>query len=163
MIKRKEEKIRQIEKNLETMNKMLEDNKSKHFLKQLLLEHLNMAKKIAQLQVHSSNTTKDNLNEAYFKIFGKNMIETLDWRNNLYPIINESCDGFVEKLRKKYPDLPEKDVQLCCLLRTDFKTDEITFIQGYNSDNSTQAQKSRIKKKMGFSKLTEFYSFLENI
>ena len=161
IIKRRKEKIRQMEQNLETMRGMLKGyNENKHSLRQALLEALDIAKKIAQLHTVPSNTAE--YNQTYFKIFGKNMSEKLDW-NNLYPVIDKLYDGFVEKLREKYPDLPEKDIRLCCLLRADFKIEEITFIQGYDNIPSTQAQKSRIRIKLGFLTMKELLSFLKNM
>jgi len=163
IIRKRREKIQQMEQNLETMREMYKDyNENKSSLKQVLLEQLDIAKKIVQLQTISSDTAKYDLNETYFKIFGKNMAEKLDW-DNLYPVIDKLYDGFVEKLRKKYPDFLEKDIQLCCLLRTDFKIEEITFVQGYDNIASTQAQKSRIRMKMGFSSMKELLSFLKNM
>lgn len=163
VIKRMRGKIRQIRQNLETMNEMLKDyDENKHSLKQVLLEQLDIAKKIAQLNVIPSNTAKHSLNENYFKIFGKDMTEKLDW-NNLYPVINELYGGFVKKLRRKYPDLQEKQVQLCCLLRADFKTDEITFIQNYDNSASTQTQKNKLRIKMGFSGMKDLLFSLENM
>ena len=145
------------------MREMLKDyNENKHSLKQILLEQLDIAKKIAQLHTISSNTAKHNLNDTYFKIFGKNMAEKLDW-SNLYPVIDKLYDNFVDKLWKKYPDLSEKDIRLCCLLRADFKIEEITFIQDYDNIPSAQAQKSRIRVKMGFSGMKELLYFLKNI
>ncbi len=163
MVRKKREKIRQVEQNLDTMREMLEDyKKDKYSLKQALLEQLDIAKKIAQIQAIPSNTADYNSNEVYFKIFGKNMAEKLDWEH-LYPVIDKIYDGFVEKLRKKCPDLLEKDIQLCCLLRADFKIDEITIIQGYDNIASSQAQKSRIRKKLGFTGMKELLSFLKNM
>ncbi|MDR0231791.1 MAG: hypothetical protein LBI82_06695 [Dysgonamonadaceae bacterium] len=163
MIKRKKEKIQQIEHNLETMKEMFSDyDENKLSLKQALLEQLDVAKKIAQIHAIPSNTTEYNLNEMYFKIFGKNMAEKLDW-NNLYPVIDKLHDGFVKKLRKTYPDLSDKDVQLCCLLRADFKIDEITFILDYNNITTTQTLKNKLRMKMDFLGMKEFLFFLKNM
>ena len=162
IIKKRKEKILQMEQNLETMKGMLKGyNENKLSLKQALLEELDIAKKIAQLHTVPTNTTE--YNQTYFKIFGKNMAEKLDWNNNLYPVIDKLYDGFVEKLREKYPDLPEKDIQLCCLLRADFKIEEITFIQGYSDVTTTQTSKNRLRMKMGFPGMKEFLSSLKNM
>lgn len=162
IIRKRREKIRQMEQNLETMQGMLKGyNENKHSLKQVLLEQLDIAKKIAQLHTVPADTAE--YNQTYFKIFGKNMAESLDWDNNLYPVIDKLYDGFVGKLRKKYPELSEKDVQLCCLLRADFKIEEITFIQDYNNVSTTQALKNKLRVKMGFPGIKELLTSLKNI
>ena len=164
VIKRKKEEIRRIEQNLETMRAMLHDNndENKHSLRQVLMEQLDIVRKIAQLETTPSNAVKQNLKEAYFKIFGKNLTEQLNW-DNLYPVIDNLYNGFVSKLRNKYPDLLEKQIQLCCLLRADFKTEEITFILNYDNVTSTQTQKTKLRMKMGFSGIQELLIFLKNI
>jgi len=163
IIRRRRAKIQQMEQNLETMREMYKDYKEdKDSLQHVLLEQLDIAKKIAQLQAIASSATKYDLNETYFKIFGKNMAEKLDW-DNLYPVIDKLYDGFVGKLRKIYPDFSEKDIQLCCLLRADFKIDEITFIQDYSNVTTTQALKNKLRMKMGFPGMKELLSFLKNM
>ena len=163
MKKRKNAKILQAEHNIATMKKMLEkqaNNDDQYSFKHILLEQLEIAKKIAQL----SNTAKyKNANEAYCQVFGKNITEKLDWNNILYPAVNHLYKGFVGKLREKYPELSEKQVGLCCLLIADFKTDEITAILGYSNDISTRTQKNRLRKIMGFSSLEKLLFSLKNI
>jgi len=166
MRRRKNEKILQAEQNLETMRKMLEEQRSsndKYPLKQILLEQLDIARKIAQIHPISSDTDKyRSASEVYFKMFGKDITEKLEW-NNLYPVIDNLYDGFVGKLRKKFPDLSEKYIQLCCLLRADFDTREITAMLGYNNDISTRTQKNRLRKVMGFLSLEKLLLSLKNI
>ncbi len=161
--KKKEEKMYQIEQNLEIMKEMLANNKANNnLLKNLLMEQLDVAKKIAQISAISSNKDENNLKEAYFKVFSKEINKSRDW-NNLYQTINNLHNGFVTKLKEAYPDLLEKEIQFCCLLRAEFKFDEIAVILGYNNALSAHAQKNKLRAKMGFPGMKEFLDYIHTL
>ena len=162
-INKNREKIKQIEQNLEVMNEMLSEySENKNSLRDILLEQLDLAKKIAQINKMPSNNARNTLKDNYFATFGKNISDKLDW-NNLYLVIDSLYDGFTKKIKNKFPELSEKELQMCCLFRADFKAEEITILQGYDNLDSTYSQKNKLRKKLGFSRMKEFLDFLKKL
>ena len=74
-------------------------------------------------------------------------------------------NNFQQKLKDKFPSLNEKEIQLCCLIRGGFKTDEIAFVIR-QSVYSIHKRKTAIRKKLGMDEradiLTIILSLLDN-
>jgi DNA-binding CsgD family transcriptional regulator len=130
-------------------------------LRELLLEKLDFAKKIAQMSMHPSNSNNYNFIKQFHRVFGYNIDENLNWAN-LYPIINELYNNIVDKLKVSYPTLTDKELQLCCLVRAEFRQDEIAFILSYEY-NSIKTIKMRLRMKMKFDNNDDFNQFLINL
>jgi len=158
---RKNKKIAEIEQKVDTLNEMLFDQgERKNKFKELLVDRLDISKKIAQLNLIPSND-KHLLLERYNRIFEKDLQHSLDWEY-LYPIINELYDGFVDKITERYPILSEKEKQLCCLIHAEFRTDEISVILSYKY-KSVSVLKSKLREKMGFATYEEFITYIKSI
>lgn len=126
-------------------------------LRNFLMDKLDIARKVAQMNVVSSNSTKEFMIQ-FQKVFGKNM---MDWEN-IYPVINDLYYGFVDKIKKIYPDLSNKDLQLCCFVRAGFRSDEQAVLLGY-TQNSIRVKRTQLVKKMKFDNAEAFHSYLMKI
>lgn len=116
-------------------------------VKGFIMRDFEIAKKIAILrhtqQVQSAKFLKDL--ERHHIIDGNGLL-TMNWEQ-FYKYIDLSFDGFYSKLTQQYPTLNEKEIQLCCMLRSGFKTDEIAAIW-MNSVFSVHKYKTNIRKKV---------------
>lgn len=169
LLKKTKQSITESEAQLHTYNQLLaeqteqlqnynqilseRDVKSEQ-LREVLMDKLGIARKVAQINVVATENTKEFM-EQFQKIFGENL---LDWES-IYPIINNLYDGFVDKIKEMYPKLLVKDIQLCCFIRAGFKTEEIAVLLNY-TQSTVRVKKTRLSRKMSFN---EFSLFLEHI
>lgn len=128
-------------------------------VKGLIMKDLEIAKKIAILrntqQVQSAKFLKDL--EKHHIIEGNDLL-TMNWEQ-FYKYIDLSFDGFYSKLTKEYPSLNEKELQLCCMLMSGFKTDEIAAIW-MNSVFSVHKYKTNVRKKIDAPEGADIIAFL---
>lgn len=133
-----------------------EKEKCQDKFRALLFDRLEISKKLAMLSGQPLDKNKSFL-EMYRKLLGEKDIDP-DWAE-LYFTLNFLYDNFQKKLLTKFPQLNEKEVQLCCLLKAGFKTDEIAFAI-HLSIYSVHKRKTTIRKKL---KLDEREDILEYI
>lgn len=128
-------------------------------VKGLIMKDFEIAKKIAILrntqQVQSAKFLKDL--EKHHIIEGNDLL-TMNWEQ-FYKYIDLSFDGFYSKLTKEYPSLNEKELQLCCMLMSGFKTDEIAAIW-MNSVFSVHKYKTNVRKKIDAPEGADIIDFL---
>ena len=171
-IKRKKDELQEAGQTLTTFREMLseqaiqlqeynqvlsERDEKNEQLRNFLMDKLDIARKVAQMNVVSSNNTKEFMIQ-FQKVFGKNM---MDWEN-IYPVINDLYDGFVDKIKRIYPDLSNKDLQLCCFVRAGFRSDEQAVLLGY-TQNSIRVKRTQLVKKMKFDNAEAFHSYLMKV
>ena len=128
-------------------------------VKGFIMRDFEIAKKIAILrntqQVQSAKFLKDL--EKHHIIEGNDLL-TMNWEQ-FYKDIDLSFDGFCSKLAKAYPTLNEKELQLCCMLMSGFKTDEIAAIW-MNSVFSVHKYKTNVRKKINAQEGADIIAFL---
>lgn len=128
-------------------------------VKGFIMRDFEIAKKIAVLrntqQVQSAKFLKDL--EKHNIIEGNDLL-TMNWEQ-FYKDIDLSFDGFYSKLAKTYPTLNEKELQLCCMLMSGFKTDEIAAIW-MNSVFSVHKYKTNVRKKINAQEGANIIAFL---
>lgn len=171
-IKRKKDELQEAGQTLTTFREMLseqaiqlqeynrvlsERDEKNEQLRNFLMDKLDIARKVAQMNVVSSNNTKEFMIQ-FQKVFGKNM---MDWEN-IYPVINDLYNGFVDKIKRIYPDLSNKDLQLCCFVRAGFRSDEQAVLLGY-TQNSIRVKRTQLVKKMKFDNAEAFHSYLMKV
>jgi len=163
MNKNKKYKSESLKKHQELLflEEMLDaKNDKENRLKELLIEKLDVTKKVTLM--HSYTNISDNeFVRKYYKIFGKNTSDTLEW-DNLYPIFDELYNNLYSKLKHNFPTLTEKELQHCCLIRAGFNPEEIGLFLSYEY-NSVRASKLRLRKRMGFETFVEFTEYLNNL
>lgn len=130
-------------------------------VKSYIMRDFEIAKKIAILrhtkQVHSTKFLIDL--EKHHIIEGNDLL-TMNWEQ-FYKDIDLSFDGFYTKLTNEYPILNEKELQLCCMLMSGFKTDEIAAIW-MNSVFSVHKYKTNIRKKTNAPEGSDIIIYLSN-
>lgn len=133
-----------------------EQEKCQDKFRALLMEKLEVSKKLALLSGQPLDKNKSFL-EMYSKVIGEKDIE-LDW-TELYFTMNFLYNNFQLKLADKFPELNEKEIQLCCLLRAGFKSDEIAFVIRLTI-YSVHKRKTSIRKKLGLDEREDIYGYL---
>lgn len=136
----------------------LNDEQERHQdkFRTLLMDKLEVSKKLALLSGQPLEKNKSFL-EMYRKVIGEKDIE-LDWPE-LYFAMNFLYHDFQVKIADKFPELSEKEIQLCCLMRAGFKSDEIAFVIQLTI-YSVQKRKTNIRKKLGLDDREDILEYL---
>ncbi|MDR0574558.1 MAG: hypothetical protein LBG96_11105 [Tannerella sp.] len=129
-------------------------------LRKRVIEEPELTKKIAYIHATDSNKAKKVITE-YDKLFNKNLENALDWEN-LYRLIDELYPGFRMKPDKCYPNLLEKEKQMCYLTKAGFKTNKIAYLLGYSRE-SADTMKCKLRRKSGFGSMAKFTDFLNKL
>jgi DNA-binding CsgD family transcriptional regulator len=83
----------------------------------------------------------------------------LNWED-LYQTIDYIYDDFYTRLKETYGELlNEKELQLCCLLKANFSTKEISIVSGQGVRTVYQ-RKSVIRQKLGMEEKGDILEFL---
>lgn len=139
--------------SLENLRNMKDEVKS------FILRDFEIAKKIAMLratqQTQSAKFLKDL--EKHHIIKSNDLLST-HWEQ-FYRHIDLSFDGFHSRLTNEYPILNEKEIQLCCMLVSGFKTEEIAAIW-MNSVFSVHKYKTSVRKKINAPEGADIIIFL---
>lgn len=139
--------------SLENLRNMKDEVKS------FILRDFEVAKKIAMLratqQTQSAKFLKDL--EKHHIVKSNDLLST-HWEQ-FYKHIDLSFDGFYSRLTNEYPTLNEKEIQLCCMLVSGFKTEEIAAIW-MNSVFSVHKYKTNVRKKINAPEGADIIVFL---
>lgn len=139
--------------SLENLRNMKDEVKS------FILRDFEIAKKIAMLratqQTQSAKFLKDL--EKHHIIKSNDLLST-HWEQ-FYRHIDLSFDRFHSRLTNEYPVLNEKEIQLCCMLVSGFKTEEIAAIW-MNSVFSVHKYKTNVRKKINAPEGADIIVFL---
>ncbi|WP_296941919.1 hypothetical protein [uncultured Dysgonomonas sp.] len=134
------------------------DEKENSFRK-VLFQHFDIFKKVALLKTELKGEEKKHGQKLLKKV---NEIvynqENLDW-NKLFDIMNQLYKGVPDTIRKKYPQLDEIEIRICCLEYAGLSNNEIAIILEF-SINTIQMKKSVIRKKLeieGYGNIVEFF------
>lgn len=115
--------------------------------REIILKDLDITRQIALLK-----SAREEKNEKLVKeldrldLFRDNHLLSARW-DRFYRHIDLSFDNFHRLVVTRFPELNEKEVQLCCLLRAGFKTDEIAAVW-MQSVYSVHKYKTQIRKKI---------------
>ena len=81
-----------------------------------------------------------------------------DWKD-IHVMLESTYPGFLQKLRYGFPDLPEKDINFCCLVKINMSLQNLADIYCI-SVNSVSRRKLRLKEKLGIDKEDSLSKFL---
>lgn len=150
-----------LEAKLETLECIVEKNKnSSSQIAGMIIRDLEITKRIALLrsqQINTNQTFLEKLNKV-LTIDDKNPF-MIEWAQ-FYDDVDKLYKGFYKYLCTSYPDLNEKELQLCCLMRVGFKTDEIAAVWS-QSVYSVQKCRSSVRKKMHTGEGADIILFIE--
>ena len=147
----------------------------KHFLRSQKIE-----KRLEKEKTHHSQT-KQELNEGtrQWKVSQDILVSKLSYVSDLQEGGNifkapdekqwkeireflEAADGmFVTRLSTRFPQLKEKDLQLCMLVRLGLST-SVLAAAFYISEDSMKKKQLRLKEKLGVSHETSLRKFIED-
>lgn len=139
------------EEELETLRRLIaesqhdKDDKDDRFFKKIMLQQLGV------IRIAASNPTTANqeLLKRMQEIADKEVTvdSLLNW-DDLFKTIDYIYDGYHLRLVEKYGQvLNEKEIQLCCLLRANFSTKEISIVT-QQSVRTVYQRKTVIRQKL---------------
>ena len=111
-----------------------------------------MLQQLGIIKIAATNPTSANqeLLKKMQQIADKNVEvnSLLNW-NDLYKVIDYIYDNYYTLLAAKYSNtLNEKELQLCCLLKANFSTKEISILT-QQSVRTVYQRKTQIRQKLG--------------
>lgn len=144
---------KQIE-SLELMRGMKEETKA------FISKDIDLARQIAMLK-YTQKEKCDKLMEELGKLdlVRENDILGMQW-DSFYRHIDILLDGFHSRLVAAYPELGEKEIQLCCMLAGGFKTEEIAAVWN-QSIYSVHKAKTAVRKKVHSPEGADIVAFLQ--
>lgn len=151
------------EEELEALRRLLhetegdESGNNDKFVKKMLLQQLGL------IRIVATNPCSDHqeLLVQMGRIANKDVAvdDLLVW-SDLYKTIDMVHDGFYTRIYQKYGNiLNEKELQLCCLLKSDFSTKEISVVI-QQSIRTVYQRKTVIRQKLGMEEKEDIAEFL---
>ena len=163
LIWRRKRQSEEKEEELEALRQLINESqqpteqKDDRFFKKIMLQQLGV------IRMAASNPTAANqeLIRRMTAIANKEVEvdALLNWKD-LYQTIDYIYEGFYTRLKEKHGDLlNEKEIQLCCLLKANFSTKEISIVtqQGIRT---VYQRKSVIRQKLGMEEKGDILEFL---
>lgn len=150
--------------DLERKIELLEDianrsNDESEDLKNMIIRDLEIIKRIALYKTQHTRDTSFVEQFNHLVTVDKKNPFTLEWQR-LYADVDRLYDGFFSQLSAYCDELTEKELQLCCLMKIGFKTDEVAAIWD-QSVYSVQKYRSNIRRKLGTTEGADIILFLE--
>ena len=72
----------------------------------------------------------------------------INFWNGLYDYLNLKYNNIINNIKKEYPQLPPKDLNVIGLLCCGFNDAEIAVCKGYKNDKTVKTRRSKIKERM---------------
>ena len=147
------------EEELEALRRLLhetegdESGNNDKFVKKMLLQQLGL------IRIVATNPSSDH--QELLVLANKDVAvdDLLVW-SDLYRTIDMVHDGFYTRICQKYGNiLNEKELQLCCLLKSDFSTKEISVVI-QQSIRTVYQRKTVIRQKLGMEEKEDIAEFL---
>lgn len=169
-IYRRRQRLIEAEERIETLNRLLAGasdtalndarEEDERFFRRVLLQQLGLIRLVAG-QPTAQN--RELLRRVSVLPHPNEKAEGLLVWEDLYPVIDRVYNGFHARLMQHFGSvLTEKEVQLCCLLRADFSTKEISVITGQSIPTIYQ-RKTTIRKKLGMDEKEDIAAFIESL
>lgn len=164
-IQRRRKAFEEKKEELETLKKLLHEaekssdslKKDDRFFKRILLQQLGLIR----LAATSPTAHNQEFLQQMARIADKDIpVETLLNWDDLYQVIDSIYNNFYTKLSLKYGDiLIDKEIQLCCLLASEFSTKEISVVT-QQSVRTTYQRKTTIRRKLQMDEKEDIIDFL---
>ena len=154
-----EEKEEELEALRQLINESQQPNEQKddRFFKKILLQQLG----VIRMAASNPTTANQELIRRMTAIANKEVEvdALLNWKD-LYQTIDYIYEDFYTQLKEKHGDLlNEKEIQLCCLLKANFSTKEISIVtqQGIRT---VYQRKTMIRQKLGMEEKGDIVEWL---
>jgi len=164
-IKRKKDKISQMDEKMESLHQLLEDvsddlrknRENSSYFKKVLLQQLGL------IRLTASNPTNRNqeMLQQMAKITNDEIpVDSLILWKDLYALIDSLYNNFYTRIKKSSGKiLTEKEIQLCCLLCANFTTKEISVIT-QQSIRTIYQRKTTIREKLKMEEGEDIVDFI---
>lgn len=165
-VRNRREKLLAAEESLETLQQLLRETTTSNasnasdsqFFRKMLLQQLGIIRLVA---TSPTQQNKELLQQMASIANDETPTETLLVWKDLYPIIDTVYDNFYTRLLALSAGrLSEKELQLCCLLRADFSTKEISVVT-QQSVRTIYQRKTNIRHALGMNEKDDIVSFIE--
>ena len=152
----KEEELEALRK-LVTESQQPTEQKDDRFFKRILLQQLGVIRMAASNPTTANQELIRRMSEI---VDGQVPVDSLLNWEDLYQTIDHIYDGFYTQLKSKHSDLlNEKEIQLCCLLKANFSTKEISIVTGQGVRTVYQ-RKTVVRQKLGMEEKGDIVEFL---
>ena len=150
-LKRRRRLLAEKEEETEALRKLLADSLQTNamddrFVKKIMLQQLGVIRHAAANPTTANQQLLQRMTAIANKEVSVDML--LNW-DDLYKTIDSVYDGFYTRLHSRYDQLlNERDQQLCCLLKANFSTKEISFVT-QQSVRTVYQRKTQVRQKLG--------------
>ena len=154
-----EEKEEELEalRQLVTESQQHTEQKDDRFFKRIMLQQLGVIRMAASNPTTANQELIRRMSEI---VDGHVPVDSLLHWEDLYQTIDYIYEGFYTRIKEKYGNLlNEKELQLCCLLKANFSTKEISIVSGQGVRTVYQ-RKSVIRQKLGMEEKGDIVEFL---
>lgn len=153
--KKKENILKKMEDKIEDVNKMIEACETSNE------EILRIYRIIVRLSVSpQKNRHQKFLLDFNHFIYNNNDEFQFDW-DTFEALLNNICNGYVDKVRSSFSNISEKEVQVITMQKAGFDIPDIAIILEY-SINTVYKRNSDIRKKLGVPELGNIIHFIDN-
>ncbi|MBQ8240151.1 MAG: hypothetical protein IJZ38_04850 [Bacteroides sp.] len=160
---RKKRQAEEKEEELETLRKLVAESqqhteqKDDRFFKKIMLQQLGVIRMAASNPTAANQELIRRMSEI---VDGAVPVDSLLNWEDLYRTIDYIYDDYYTHLKNQYSELlNEKEIQLCCLLRANFSTKEISIVS-QQSVRTVYQRKSVIRQKLGMEEKADIVEFL---
>ena len=160
---RKKRQAEEKEEELETLRKLVTESqqhteqKDDRFFKKIMLQQLGVIRMAASNPTAANQELIRRMSEI---VDGAVPVDSLLNWEDLYRTIDYIYDDYYTHLKNHYSELlNEKEIQLCCLLRANFSTKEISIVS-QQSVRTVYQRKSVIRQKLGIEEKGDIVEFL---
>ena len=162
-IRKRKRQMEEKEEELEALRQLVTESQQHteqmddRFFKRILLQQLG----VIRMAASNPTTANQELIRRMSEIVGGQIPvdSLLNWED-LYQTIDYIYEGFYTRIKEKYGDLlNEKELQLCCLLKANFSTKEISIVSSQGVRTVYQ-RKSAIRQKLGMEEKGDIVEFL---
>ena len=160
---RKKRQAEEKEEELETLRMLVTESqqhieqKDDRFFKKIMLQQLGVIRMAASNPTAANQELIRRMSEI---VDGAVPVDSLLNWEDLYRTIDYIYDDYYTHLKNQYSELlNEKEIQLCCLLRANFSTKEISIVS-QQSVRTVYQRKSVIRQKLGMEEKGDIVEFL---
>lgn len=162
-IRKRKRQMEEKEEELEALRQLVTESqqhtgqKDDRFFKRIMLQQLG----VIRMAASNPTTANQELIRRMSEIVDSHVpVDSLLHWEDLYQTIDYIYEGFYTRIKEKYGNLlNEKELQLCCLLKANFSTKEISIVSGQGVRTVYQ-RKSVIRQKLGMEEKGDIVEFL---
>ena len=164
-IRKRKRQMEEKEEELEALRQLVTESqqhtgqKDDRFFKRILLQQLGVIRMAASNPTTANQELIRRMSEI---VDGQIPVDSLLNWEDLFQTIDYIYEGFYTRIKEKYGDLlNEKEIQLCCLLKANFSTKEISIVSSQGVRTVYQ-RKTVIRQKLGMEEKGDITDFLSN-